>query len=357
MGYVLLFGGNSFEHEISIVSAISLKNELEIAHFVFLDAGGGLFLIEPKNMKSSYFASGAYKRATRLGFAHGGFKKHSIFNAILGGIFGESFGATIAKDCVVVNLIHGKSGEDGQIAGILDFFDIPFVGPRIEGCSVSFNKALTKIYAKARAVAVLDYKILRKNEKFAPKESDLPLILKPARLGSSIGISIVKSLKDAPYALDCAFEYDDTIVLEGFCAGVEEYNLAGCAVGGEFIFSNIERVKKAEFLDFEKKYLDFSGVKKPKNAEIDEGLARKLKEAFKKIYTHTFEGALIRCDFFVLNNEVFLNEINPIPGSMASYLFDDFPAVLARLSSALPRAQKIKIQYKYIHKIQAQKGK
>ena len=71
----------------------------------------------------------------------------------------------------------------------------------------------------------------------------------------------------------------------------------------------------------------------------------------------TFEGSLIRCDFFVVDNEVYLNEINPIPGSMANYLFDDFNKIMTSLSHSLPKNKKINITYEYVNKIQASKGK
>ena len=76
-----------------------------------------------------------------------------------------------------------------------------------------------------------------------------------------------------------------------------------------------------------------------------------------KIYKNCFEGSLIRCDFFIIDDEVYLNEINPIPGSLASYLFDNFNEKINLLATNLPNREKIKIDYKYISKIQASKGK
>lgn len=83
----------------------------------------------------------------------------------------------------------------------------------------------------------------------------------------------------------------------------------------------------------------------------------KIKDSFKKIYNNNFEGSLIRCDLFVVEDEVYLNEINPIPGSMANYLFKDFNNVLTSLAKSLPKQKDIKITYEYVNKIQASKGK
>ena len=117
-------------------------------------------------------------------------------------------------------------------------------------------------------------------------------------------------------------------------------------------------MKKDEFFAFEDKYLDFqgSGAKK-KAADLSKEMTAKIQENFIKIYENCFEGALIRCDFFMLNDEIYLNEINPIPGSMAYYLFSDFGDAIRTLTGDLPKAQKIPIKYQYISKIQARKGK
>ncbi len=81
-----------------------------------------------------------------------------------------------------------------------------------------------------------------------------------------------------------------------------------------------------------------------------------MQDVFKKVYANIFEGSIIRCDFFVVDGEVLLNEINPIPGSMANYLFEDFEGMVERLIANLPKESEIKIDYSYIHSIQSAKG-
>ena len=110
-------------------------------------------------------------------------------------------------------------------------------------------------------------------------------------------------------------------------------------------------------MDFEKKYLDFSRTQNAKEADIPEALQKTLQDNFIKIYENLFEGALIRCDFFVKDDLCYLNEINPIPGSMANYLFDDFKGALEELSKNLPKSNEIRISYELLHKIQFAKGK
>ncbi len=344
MIFLIIFGGSSFEHEISIVSAITLKDKIKnnSLKFLFLDKNRNFYLIDKNNMKSKYFASGEYKKSIKVEINKGGFKYKK--------------GILKKENCIkfdtAINLIHGRDGEDGKIPGMLEFFDIPSITPQIEACAVSYNKVLTKLFAGIRDVAVIDYEII--NE---PKTKfDFPIIIKPARLGSSIGVSVVKNTYEFEYAFDVAKEFDDLIIAEPFTEGIEEYNLAGCRIKDKFIFSKIEKVQKKEFLDFEKKYMDFSR-KETTFESIDKNLEKKLKESFTKIYKNEFENALIRCDFFYKDNSIYLNEINPIPGSMANYLFDDFENVLVTLANNLKKEKTIDINYEYINKIQMAKGK
>jgi len=341
--FLVIFGGSSFEHEISIVSAITLKDKIKKHNlkFVFVDKERDFYLIEKENMKSKYFASGEYKKSLKLEIAKGGFKYKKGF------LKKEEF---IGFD-VAINLIHGRDGEDGKLPGMFEFFNIKAITPNIEASAISYNKVLTKWYAKQRGVEVIDYEIITK-----PKSRfSFPIIIKPARLGSSIGVSIARNKEEFEYAFDVAKEFDDLIIIEPFIEGIEEYNIAGC-FGDEWILSKIEKVEKKEFLDFEKKYMDFSR-KEINLSQIDKNLANKLIESFKKIYENEFDNALIRCDFFVKNGIIYLNEINPIPGSLANYLFDNFDEVLEKLARNLKNERKIDINYEYINKIQMAKGK
>jgi D-alanine-D-alanine ligase len=103
--------------------------------------------------------------------------------------------------------------------------------------------------------------------------------------------------------------------------------------------------------------MDFSRSEQVLKAEVSKELELKLRANFEKVYKNLFEGALIRCDFFVVNNEVYLNEINPIPGSMANYLFEDFQGSLEILINSLVHAKRAKVNYDYIHSISKAKGK
>lgn len=340
----IVFGAQSYEHEISIVSAIAMKKVLnQDLVYIFIDKDRDFFQIPTDIIKSKIFSSGEYKKYDQLFLQQGGFFKKTLFGS-----------KQIEFDCVL-NLSHGGDGEDGVLASLFKFYQIPFIGPRIEACSVSFSKHFTKMYAKECGVKALYYQFFTKNDEI--KIDTFPVIIKPTRLGSSIGISIVRSAEDLDYALDIAFEFDDSIVVEPFIEGIREFNLAGAKVNDQFIFSMVEEPSKGDILDFEKKYLDFNRTSRVVEADIKEELKTSLQENFKKIYNTLFEGSLIRCDFFVLNDEVYINEINPIPGSMSNYLFDDFENVIMGLSNSLPKVNNIVINYEYVNTIQQAKGK
>ncbi len=346
MKIAIVFGGVSFEHEISIVSSIAMKDVLnkELV-YLFLDASRDMYHIPTNIIKSKLFSTGEYKKFDKVFFQKGGFYKK-------GGLFSKD------KDVdfdVVLNLSHGGDGEDGILSSVLDFYDIPFIAPRTEACVVSSNKFLTKGYAFSVGVNTLDYKYYTKGDMVCVET--FPVILKPVRLGSSIGVSIVKTQEELEYALDVAYEFDNAIIIEPFISGVKEYNLAGTKVNGKFRFSIIEEPQKAEFLDFDKKYLDFSRTSKALEVDLGEKLNNEIKESFKKIYNTLFEGSIIRCDFFVVDDKVYLNEINSIPGSMANYLFENFVELFEEVASNLPIKKDIPITYEYVNKIQASKGK
>jgi D-alanine-D-alanine ligase len=344
MKMTILFGGVSYEHEISIVSAISLREKLEDwdVNFIFLDKDRNFFWIEPENMRAKYFSSGEYKQSQSLTIKNGGFYQKGFLKE------------KRVETATLLNLVHGGDGEDGKLASLLEFFEIDFIGPRREASVISCNKLFTKLYAGEIGVKTVAYELLRRGE-YAIK-TPFPVIIKPLRLGSSIGVSIVRNEAELEYALDVAYEFDSEVLVEPFIEGVREYNLAGCKTD-TYIYSIVEEPQKTEFLDFEKKYMDFSRTEAVSRASIGEALTQELQENFAKIYGNLFEGALIRCDFFVIDDAVYLNEINPIPGSMSNYLFEEFGTVMTTLANHLPAVKEIPITYQYIHSINSAKGK
>ncbi|HEY9129341.1 MAG TPA: D-alanine--D-alanine ligase [Sulfurovum sp.] len=345
MKLAILFGGSSYEHEISIVSAITMKKVLKKTEliYIFVSSDRKFYLIDTQKINSKLFSSGEYKKSKELTLKNGGFQ--------IDGMFGSK---SVDFD-VALNLIHGRDGEDGKIASLMEFFDIPFISPRIEASALSYNKLYTKFLAQSLGVKTVAYELLSKKDE-RKISMDYPVIIKPVRLGSSIGVSIVREASELDYALDVAFEFDTEVIIEPFIEGVKEFNQAG-SYTEQWELSIVEEPHKEAFLDFEKKYMDFSRDSQVLAADITDEMKAKIQENFKKIYDPLFRGSIIRCDFFVVDGEVLLNEINPIPGSMANYLFEDFEGMVQRLSNTLPKEQNISVDYQYIHSIQSAKGK
>ena len=180
MKLTILFGGASFEHEISIVSAITLKEKLAGFNltFVFCDQDHSFYLIDSSKMKATTFSKGEYKKMPKLTVSRGAFVQKSLFGS-------QEYSST------VLNLIHGADGEDGSIAALLDFFSIKYIGPRIDASVFSYDKRYTKWLCNARGVKCLKHEELSLREHNNIK-IPYPIIVKPSRLGSSIGVSIVK---------------------------------------------------------------------------------------------------------------------------------------------------------------------
>ncbi|MBZ7994316.1 D-alanine--D-alanine ligase [Campylobacter canadensis] len=334
MKKAIIFGANSYEHEISIVSAITLSNILEDVKFIYVDFEHNFYLIDKKNMNAQFFAKKDFKKQKRIYISNGGFYEKSLFSQ-----------NKIDID-LIINTIHGKIGEDGTMAALLDFFNIKYIGPRINASSISIDKHLTKLYANEVGVKSLKYYL----NPTSTQGLEFPLILKPANLGSSIGIAIANNSSEFAYALDSAKEYDDKIIAEPYFENIQEINLAGYFDGEKIVFSKFEEPKKNGHLDFSQKYLVFK-QKEIQEVKLSEEIQNKLKDAFSKIYMPLFKGALIRCDFFIKDNEIFLNEINPNPGSYANYLFDDFEKELNSLANSIKNNENIKENYSFLQKI------
>ena len=232
----ILFGGASYEHEISIVSAITVKKKLEKDFelgFIFCDQDHTFYAVPADKMKAKTFSSSEHKKFPKLQLVKDGFLQKSMFSSN-------------TQDAVVLNLIHGSDGEDGTIAALLDFYKIKFIGPRKEASVFSYDKEYTKFYAASRSVGTIKYQTLSVDERdgFELKIS-YPFIIKPVSLGSSIGVSVVKEPKELDYALDVAFEYDTRVLIEPFYDGVKEYNLAGYSTDGIMQYSIVEEPQKA----------------------------------------------------------------------------------------------------------------
>ncbi|MFK5975505.1 MAG: hypothetical protein QM493_03250 [Sulfurovum sp.] len=155
MNITILFGGSSFEHEISIISAITMKEVLKNSNitYIFVSGDREFYLIPTDKINSKLFSSGEYKKCKKPTLKKGGFFVDGLL------------GSKKIESSVTLNLIHGRDGEDGKIASLMEFYNLPFISPRLEASSLSYNKLYTKFLAKRLGVKTVAYEYLNKESK------------------------------------------------------------------------------------------------------------------------------------------------------------------------------------------------
>ena len=242
-----------------------------------------------------------------------------------------------------VNCCHGGIGEGGGLYGIFKQSRIPCTSSGLFASAVAMDKEFTKIALKAIGIKCLPCVKIERDGYFLRKEDVLrlveirlgfPVIIKPSKLGSSIGIKIANDESELERGLDIAFGYDEKVIIEKALQNYREINCAVYQVGGEVIASECEEVFSSNaLLTFEDKYQ--SPSKKEFPAQIDETIERRIKNISKIIYRRLSFSGVIRIDYLLKDEEVFVNEINSVPGSLAYYLFCKTTEEFSRLIGSL----------------------
>jgi D-alanine-D-alanine ligase len=278
----VLGGGRSSEHEISLESAASVRDGLVEAGHVPVE-----ILIERDG------------RWTHAGEA----------------LALEPSAGLLGVDAVFP-VLHGPFGEDGTVQGLLDLLDVPYVGAGMLSSALSMDKALFKDLMAAHGVPQGDYAVARFGEE--PPAFGPPAFVKPARLGSSVGISKAVSEVELDQALALAFEHDPVVVIERLVVGMEvECSVLGngdpqASTPGEIV------VKGRDWYDYEAKYTD-GGMELvvPARTPFVEDVRRLAVEVFKLVGC----SGMARVDFFVTEDGVLVNELNTIPGFTATSVY------------------------------------
>ena len=246
-------------------------------------------------------------------------------------------------DCdVAFPMLHGPYGEDGTVQGLLEALDIPYVGAGVLTSALCMDKVLFKDLMAAAGLAQVRYAGVREGDGEARlSELGLPVFVKPARMGSSVGISKVSVAADLPGALSAAFEHDSLVIVEAMSHGMEvECSVVGDAdpeasVPGEIVL-------QAEWYDYEAKY-EQGGMQLIVPARLPEAVREEVRSLAVDVFRRVGCAGMARCDFFVedLDGEarVLVNELNTIPGftetSVYARLFEEsgvpYPELLDRL--------------------------
>lgn len=224
------------------------------------------------------------------------------------------------KGAVVFPVLHGPMGEDGSIQGFLEILRLAYVGPNILAASATMDKLLAKHVFESVGVPQVPYVAAFQGENQAKileevvEKLEFPVFVKPANMGSSVGISKVEDLTALPKGLEEAYKYDSRVVIE---QGVDAREIE-CAVLGNYgeVEATLpgEVVKDVAFYDYNSKYID-NKIQMDIPAKISAELAEKIQHYAVKAYKAVNGSGLSRCDFFVTKaGELYLNEINGIPG-------------------------------------------
>lgn len=316
MKITLLYGGKSEEHDVSVLSAYSILNAIYYNYYqvqlVFISKEGdwikGPLLTEkPKN-----------ESVLRLNWS----KDSQVDN------WNEYTGKMIApcdikeEDTIVFPVLHGPNGEDGTIQGFLETLGLPYVGAGVLASANAMDKIMTKYLLQTAGIPQVPYvPVLRSNWKENPKkvfeqcEGSLiyPVFVKPANMGSSVGINKAETRQELQQALEEAYRYDSRAIVE---QGIEAREIEVAILGNEDVRTTLpgEIVKDVAFYDYNSKYID-NQITMQIPAEVPEEVYQKAREYAKKAYTLLDGSGLSRCDFFLTSkNELFLNELNTMPG-------------------------------------------
>jgi D-alanine-D-alanine ligase len=394
----VIFGGRSAEHEVSILTAheaMAVLREMPAYEVVpvYITKGGRWLTGEALNDLDK-FANPEMLEASCLPVSLRPMNRE-VFVSEKTGLFSRA--ETTAVD-IALPLIHGPNGEDGTLQGALDMLGIPYAMSGVLASALCMDKVVAKQVLTSAGMAQVPYVVATRAGWSADPQAeldrvdalgDVPVFVKPVRGGSSIGVTFVEDRASLAPAVELALRFDEEAVIETAVLDAVEVNCSVLKYGAEVVASVLELVDtRGGFLTYEQKYMQWSegGAAKsapakgapvkgapaegvlghripaPLPAELTERIQADAKRAFAAC---TCDG-LVRVDFLVKGDEVLVNEINTIPGSLAFYLWEasgvPFPELLDRLlASALKRADARKsltftLDRNLLAEIEARKG-
>ena len=319
----VIFGGRSYEHDISIITAAQVIAALKAkAELCPIYAKDGQFYQVIGRFELNDFADKKVK-LKEITFRKGGIR------------YGRK---GIMLDCMIM-CCHGGEGENGCFSALAEVFDIPYTAPSPLASAVTMDKRMTKILAERFGFATPNAVIAHRGEDVPEMVKDLeyPLIVKPARLGSSIGIEIAHDEKELIEAVGVAYSFDSDLLAEEVVQDAVELNCAAFSEEGKIVVGGVENPRSwHEFLTFEEKYQ--GGKYKSGRCGIVTGeLAERVRKETERIYRAFELFGIVRIDYLYSEKQdvLYLNEINSQPGSLSCYLFEevgiDFADLLLRV--------------------------
>ena len=362
----VFFGGASPEHDVSVITGLQILSAIDGARYdafpVYISPDGRWFIGDALRDRANYlFDMEAIKVLTQVtldvnrdssGAARGKLRPVKT----------KLFGKPLAAEFdIAVPAFHGSYGEDGNFQGLMELASIPYAGMRSMASGLLMDKVATKHYLRGLGIPMLPFAELRRLDQGtmlppsvieqAMAEADIifPCILKPSHLGSSIGVAKVNSVDEVAACLPAIFKQDSVAILEPFVPNLAEYNVAVARMNGAIVTSAIERPKNNdELLDFKKKYMSGGGNKggsksgEKNTGRVSEGmlsLTRDLNPNMPEtMKENVLEWAALMFDNIggtgapridtIANDktgEIWLNEVNPFPGSIGYFLWEAAP--------------------------------
>ena len=328
---VVLLGGPSAEHDVSIVSGTAIADALVDAGFdvsqVLIDLDGGWWWL-PAGHRRDGRPAATYDDPAGLGAAG---------PLTLGTAIDRLAAADPAP--VVFIALHGPFGEDGTIQGVLDAANVAYTGSGVLASALGMDKTMQKRIWRGMGLPVVDWRevpigrwrrdrdgVLDELEAFAGAAADPRLMVKPARLGSSVGMTLAHTAHERAAALDEAFRFDSLAIVETYLAGARDLEVS--VIGNEpplGIYGPGEIVAGREFYDYAAKYTP--GLSETSTrAEIPERMRSTMQKLARDAYRGLACDGFARVDFLVQDERIFISEINTIPGFTPISLFPTMPA-------------------------------
>lgn len=339
----VIYGGETVEHEVSVISALQAMNNLNEDKYDIVP----IYISKDRIWYTGHMLrdiefykefEDEKKYATKVML----YKKGKTFLLQrTTGIFRKD----IADLDVILPVVHGNNVEDGSLAGLLDSIGIPYVGSHVLGGALGQDKVVMKQVMESVNLPIVPYTWFYDSEYLDNKENILkeikkigyPVIVKPATLGSSIGIEVAKNEKDIESKIEDAMEYDTKIVVEKVIENLTEVN---ASVLGNYEYQKVSPLEEVmgedEILSFADKYLGNAKSKGTASkgmastsrivpARISEKLTKEIQDTAKQVFKALNLSGVCRVDFLIDNkeNKFYVNEPNTCPGSLSFYLWKE----------------------------------
>ena len=339
----VIYGGETVEHEVSIISALQAIQNLNkdkydvIPIYISKDRTfyTGSILNEIDTYKDFEKNKKLVKEVTLCK------KGNKFYLQTTNGMFRKD----LTEVDIILPIVHGNNVEDGTLAGYLDTIGIPYVGPHVLGASLGQDKVAMKQVMKSEGIPVVDFTWFFDTEYLDNKNDILksikklgyPVVVKPATLGSSVGITFVKKENDIEKAIEEAISYDNKIVVEKAVDNLIEVNASVLGNYEDQKVSPLEEVMGLdEILSYSDKYLSNSKTKGSGSkgmastnriipARISKDLTKDIQDTSKKVFRLLNLSGVCRIDYLIdkKTNKFYVNEPNTIPGSLSFYLWKE----------------------------------